>query len=360
MRIVTVFIGVLAVAGIAGVGQAGQSVRAGADEASIFEVLQRLEARESFHRGERRRLEAVISDNSDSEGSTVGVTAKAAERASRRVASHVGQALGRWELVDRMSRASVLVSPPGVGARMRRVVEHVQRRDLRRQAEKVDTWRRLRQRGRRPNLEAGRQARLRVQLAQHSGAADAAETSRRDAGREAAGAEETKEAVEAAQKRLIETMDELVAYRTGQDFHRRKGALLPPVDDDPAIGYDKRERDGTLTYVRHTGISYDLEVGHPVRAVADGRVVHAERFEGFGHLVIVAHGGAYHSLYAHLSEYAVEVGDEVERGDTLGESGESGSLRGPTLYFELRRDGIPLNPESWFVRPPEEDREQAD
>jgi murein DD-endopeptidase MepM/ murein hydrolase activator NlpD len=356
MRIVAVAIGCIALAGIAGVSQAGQETQTAPNATSVFDVLHQLEKRESFHRAESRRLQKLITRGADSESAS---TATAARRASRRVAARVAKTLGRWELVGRASRAHRLGAQPGVGERLRRVLQQVERRDLGRQSRSIDTWRRLQERSRRPHIEAGRQAQLRVQLAQHTGAADAAETSKRDAGKEAAGAEETEDAVEAAQERLSESMDDLVDYRTGEDFHRRKGALLPPVDDEPSVGYGKRKRDESLTYVRHTGLSYDVEVGHPVRAVAEGRVVHAERFEGFGRLIIIAHGDTYHSLYAHLSDYAVDVGDDVKRGDTVGKSGESGSLRGPTLYFELRRGGVPLNPEPWFIRT-EEEKEETD
>ena len=351
MRTVAIAVGILSMLGLAGVGQAGEQTSARSMDSSIFETLHQLEQRETFHRSEHRRLETLVKKRA-----TPGMasTATAAERASERVAQRVVGRLGRWAMVTRASRAHILESGPGVGERLRRVLRQVETRDLQRLSDSIDTWKRLRERARQPNAAARSQARLRVQLAQHSGAADAAESSRRDAGSQAAGAEETKEAIRAAQNRLSKTMEDLVTYRTGEDFHRRKGALLPPVDDAPVVGYGKRQRDGALTYVRHTGLSYDVEMGHPVRAVADGRVVHAERFEGFGRLVIVAHGDAYHSLYAHLSDYAVDVGDDVGRGDRVGDSGESGSLRGPTLYFELRRGGVPLNPEPWFVRLAEE------
>jgi septal ring factor EnvC (AmiA/AmiB activator) len=51
-----------------------------------------------------------------------------------------------------------------------------------------------------------------------------------------------------------------------------------------------------------------------------------------------------------MSAFAIELGQKVSRGDTLGQSGESGSLEGPKLYFELRKNGQPINPSDWFIR----------
>jgi septal ring factor EnvC (AmiA/AmiB activator) len=77
-------------------------------------------------------------------------------------------------------------------------------------------------------------------------------------------------------------------------------------------------------------------------------VVHAGWFKGYGNLVIVDHGGGYHSLVAHLAAMRTAQGEDVEAGSVLGTVGDSGSLKGAYLYFELREKGKPVDPAAWL------------
>ena len=67
-----------------------------------------------------------------------------------------------------------------------------------------------------------------------------------------------------------------------------------------------------------------------------------------GQLVILNHGDGYYTLYGHLSSISVSVGNEVASGQTVGRSGETGSLKGPVLHFEVRKGGQSLNPLQWL------------
>jgi septal ring factor EnvC (AmiA/AmiB activator) len=98
------------------------------------------------------------------------------------------------------------------------------------------------------------------------------------------------------------------------------------------------------------GIDVRAPMGTPVHAVWDGKVVHAGWFKGFGNLLIVDHGEHLYSLMAHLDQLERAVGDEVHGGDEVGTVGDSGSLKGAYLYFELRDGQKPLNPERWLSR----------
>jgi septal ring factor EnvC (AmiA/AmiB activator) len=71
---------------------------------------------------------------------------------------------------------------------------------------------------------------------------------------------------------------------------------------------------------------------------------------GYGLTAIVDHGGGLLSIYAHASVLLVESGESCSRGQVLGKIGDSGSLRGPYLYFELRVDGKPTDPAPWLRR----------
>jgi septal ring factor EnvC (AmiA/AmiB activator) len=79
-------------------------------------------------------------------------------------------------------------------------------------------------------------------------------------------------------------------------------------------------------------------------------VVFADRFKGYGLMVVLDHGGKHHSLYAHLAETSVQLGQKVAEGDTLGTVGASG-VEGSGLYFEMRFQGRPEDPLDWLKRP---------
>jgi septal ring factor EnvC (AmiA/AmiB activator) len=79
-------------------------------------------------------------------------------------------------------------------------------------------------------------------------------------------------------------------------------------------------------------------------------VVYADWFKGYGQLVIVNHGQGYHSLYGNLSEIFLKAGDIIERDTKIGRVGTSGMLDRPSLYFEVRYKGRPLNPSQWLAR----------
>ena len=83
-------------------------------------------------------------------------------------------------------------------------------------------------------------------------------------------------------------------------------------------------------------------------AVADGAVIYADWFKGYGRLIILDHGGGYFTLYAHAAEIWARSGDSVSRGQVIGKVGDTGSLEGPQLYFELRHKGKPQDPLAWL------------
>jgi len=99
-------------------------------------------------------------------------------------------------------------------------------------------------------------------------------------------------------------------------------------------------------YRTHMGIDYAAPIGTPIFSVADGKVVHLGYSGAFGNLIILEHPGDYHTYYAHLSNYNVElqVGNEVRRGLEIGYVGSTGRSTGPHLHFELRKNGIYVDP----------------
>ena len=102
--------------------------------------------------------------------------------------------------------------------------------------------------------------------------------------------------------------------------------------------------------LRWNGWLIGAAAGAAVRAIAHGRVAYADWLRGYGMLLILDHGDGVMSLYGHNESLLHQVGDWVAAGDEIAIVGQSGGGE-PGLYFELRRDGRPENPNVWLVRP---------
>ena len=87
-----------------------------------------------------------------------------------------------------------------------------------------------------------------------------------------------------------------------------------------------------------------------IRAIHAGKVVYADFFPSYGNLLILEHGGGYHSLYGHCAEFLVRNGDFVGPGTPLAVAGDTASLSGISLYFEIRYQTKPVNPLLWLRR----------
>jgi murein DD-endopeptidase MepM/ murein hydrolase activator NlpD len=135
----------------------------------------------------------------------------------------------------------------------------------------------------------------------------------------------------------------------GAAFASRKGKLLLPAEGTVSVAFGKVVNPKFNTVTVQNGIDIEAPAGAPVQAVAPGRVVHAGWFKGYGNLVIVDHGDGYHTLVAHLASMRTAMGEDVDPGDVLGTVGDSASLKGPYLYFELREKGRPIDPRPWLA-----------
>jgi murein DD-endopeptidase MepM/ murein hydrolase activator NlpD len=94
----------------------------------------------------------------------------------------------------------------------------------------------------------------------------------------------------------------------------------------------------------HTGVDIASQYGDAVRVSADGIVVDAGDRAGYGRLVVVDHGFGVTTFYGHLSSFNVIVGQQLRRGDTVGNVGVSGRSTGPHVHYEVRINGAPVNP----------------
>ncbi len=101
--------------------------------------------------------------------------------------------------------------------------------------------------------------------------------------------------------------------------------------------------------LRWKGVLIDAPEGAPVQAIAEGNVIFADWLRGYGLLVIIDHGSGYMSLYGHNQSLQKEVGARVKAGEVISTVGNSGGNVHSGLYFEIRRNGQPVDPARWCV-----------
>lgn len=94
----------------------------------------------------------------------------------------------------------------------------------------------------------------------------------------------------------------------------------------------------------HTGIDYAVPIGTEVKAAEHGKVVFAGYQGGYGNLLVIKHNSTYRTVYAHLDKFKVNIGDWVNQGDIVAYTGNTGLSTGPHLHFEIRKNGLSLNP----------------
>jgi len=117
-----------------------------------------------------------------------------------------------------------------------------------------------------------------------------------------------------------------------------------PVRGTLSSVFGVRNSPFTETPVFHQGLDIVAQVGAPVLASASGVVVKSGYEALYGNMVVVDHGAGYRSLYGHMSSCSVEEGAFVNRGEELGKVGSTGRSTGPHLHYEVRVNGLPVNP----------------
>ncbi|OGL15370.1 MAG: hypothetical protein A3G97_10125, partial [Candidatus Rokubacteria bacterium RIFCSPLOWO2_12_FULL_69_21] len=134
----------------------------------------------------------------------------------------------------------------------------------------------------------------------------------------------------------------------GVGFGTLRGRLPWPTEGRiiTTYGAQVHPRFGTRTF--RNGVDIEAAEGRDVAAVYAGHVVYTGWFKGYGNLIILDHGNEYYTLYAHIAEIQVREGEDVRQAQRIGTVGDTGSLAGPRLYFEVRYQGKPQDPAEWL------------
>ncbi len=136
--------------------------------------------------------------------------------------------------------------------------------------------------------------------------------------------------------------------KNAKAFFEFKGLLKIPVEGKIIGKYGSYMDPISGTADFRKGIEIQAERGAPIRSVFEGQTIYADWLKGYGNVIIIAHGNSYHTVYAHAEDLFKSKGDSVETGEVIATVGDSGAMGGPSLYFEIRHQGSPVNPSDWL------------
>ncbi|SFX39365.1 murein hydrolase activator EnvC family protein [Marinospirillum alkaliphilum] len=172
--------------------------------------------------------------------------------------------------------------------------------------------------------------------------------------REIAGRDDELQKLLADQKRLeqlLEAVTEAIVRlpppRDARPFQQMRGNLPWPIQGRVLSAFGSRQHNNRLV---SRGMLIQASEGAPVQAIHGGRVVFADWLRGFGFMIIIDHGDGFMSLYGHNQTLRKQPGDWVNGGEVIATAGATGGQQQTGLYFEIRRQGQPVDPVSWIAR----------
>ena len=163
--------------------------------------------------------------------------------------------------------------------------------------------------------------------------------------------------LEGNEKKLKELVEQLRAALSdiavidkNKGFSKSQGKLYWPVVGQPTNKFGQK-RNSSHSKQNWQGVFIPSTEGNNVRSIYHGRIAFAEWMRGLGLLVLVDHGDGYMSLYGHNKSLFKQVGEWVDAGEKVATVGSSGGNARPGLYFEIRKQGSPINPAKWCAKP---------
>ncbi|WP_315674820.1 M23 family metallopeptidase [Clostridium sp. 19966] len=106
---------------------------------------------------------------------------------------------------------------------------------------------------------------------------------------------------------------------------------------------------GTRWGKMHQGVDIAADLGTPIKAALDGKVIYSSWMEGYGNTIELQHQGEVVTLYGHCSKRIADLGQYVKKGDVIGLVGSTGRSTGPHLHFEVRINGTPVDPQGYVA-----------
>ena len=145
------------------------------------------------------------------------------------------------------------------------------------------------------------------------------------------------------------SLGELIRHLENQTAQLAATPSVTPTKGWVTSGFGYRSSPFTRNREFHRGIDIAGRVGTSVVAPADGRVRFAGSKRSLGNSIVLEHGYGIESLYGHLSELGVKVGQRVRRGEQIGAMGSTGRSTGPHLHYQVEVNGAPVNPRNYIL-----------
>ncbi len=152
---------------------------------------------------------------------------------------------------------------------------------------------------------------------------------------------------------LIEKLlkDEISFPITIVPLYEQQGKLPWPLEGAVVSAFGRQVHPQFRTVTFNNGIEISPQKNQAVvKAIHPGKIVFADYFKGYGNLLIIDHGIRYLSFYGHCADFLVKMGELVKTGQPIAIVGDTGSLQGITLYFEIRSKAKPVDPLKWLMR----------
>ncbi len=157
-----------------------------------------------------------------------------------------------------------------------------------------------------------------------------------------------------AAKKLDKEIDQISEPKfintNSRSFFDYQGLLSMPVKGKIISKFGAGKSSDNKAFTFQSGIDIRPKKNDSVRSVFYGKVIFSKWFQGYGNLLIIDHGDSYYSLYAHNKELLKKMGEVVEKGEVIAIAGDTGSIKGLCLHFEIRHHGKPVNPMKWLKK----------
>tara|TARA_B100000287_G_scaffold272055_1_gene256185 strand:- start:479 stop:1675 length:1197 start_codon:yes stop_codon:yes gene_type:complete len=135
-----------------------------------------------------------------------------------------------------------------------------------------------------------------------------------------------------------------------KEFNLLKGQLPWPTEGRVILKFGKQWNTKLKTTTDNPGIDIKGQPGSPVRCTMSGVVTTVTYIRGYGTTIIIDHGGGFYTVYSHVTNIQTNVDSEVRSGDVIAYMGDSGSINGSKLHFEIWGKGQKLDPEKWLIK----------
>lgn len=149
--------------------------------------------------------------------------------------------------------------------------------------------------------------------------------------------------------RELQSLAELVDYFSVRELMLKSTPSIAPARGLLTSGFGSREDPFTGGHSMHSGLDIATREGTEVIAPASGVVIFAGEKAAYGNCIVIDHGRDITTLYGHLSAMLVKPGDKLDRGQHIGKVGNTGRSTGPHLHYEVRTNGVPVNPRRYVV-----------